>query len=136
MRFLFKTYYRTVNTHTGAERIRVRNLVSHDHNLVLGNNKLSECLRLYARFHAGILRSLLLFPAEIGNAVAVLDYCLVAAPGKSEIDCHAGILIAQRIGCRIKSETNALRCRAGISDIDLLYFFKNGELVFRNLLIA
>ena len=107
--------------------------MSHDDNLVLGHNKLSECLCLYAGLYPGILRRLLLLAAEIRDAVAVLDYRLVAASCKGKIDRHTGKLITQRISCRIKSQTDTKRCRAGISDIDLLYFFKNGELVLRNL---
>src|SRR5699024_2788737 len=104
---LFKAYYRSVNSHARAERIRVRDLMSHDHDLILRDNKLTQRLCLDAGFYTGILRGLLLFPAKIRDAVAVLDNRLVPSSGKRKIDRHAGILVAQGIRRGIQTEPDA-----------------------------
>ena len=101
----------------------------HYDNLVLCRDELPQCLRFYTGFHAGILGGLFLLSTEIGNAVAVFDHRLVAAAGECQINGHACELIAQCIGGRIQTQTDTERGGAGISDINLLYFLKNGELV-------
>ena len=136
MGLFLQTYRSPVYTHTCSERIRIRNLVPHHDNLVFGYNKLSERFRLDTGLDTGILRCLLLLASEIGNAVAVFDYRLIASPGKGKVNRHPGILVAQRVRSRIQSKTDTQRGRAGISDIYLFYFLKDGELVFLYLLVA
>ena len=50
-----------------------------------------------------ILILVLLFKPSVNN-------CLISASGKCKIDCHTRILVAQRIRCRIQSQTNTQRC--------------------------
>ena len=136
MRLLLQAHSSPVNPHAGAEGIRVRDLVSHDHNLILCDNELAQSLRLHAGFHAGILRILLFLPAEIGDAVAVLDDSLIPAARKRQVNGHAGILIAEGICGRVQPQSDTQSSGTGISDIDLLYLFQKGELIFCDLPVA
>ena len=136
MRFFLKADCRPVKAHTCSEGIRIGNLMSHDHDLVLRDNELSECLCLDTGFHAGILGGLLLLSAEICDTVAVLDNCLVAPSCQRQIDRHTRILIAQRIGRRVQSETDTKCSGPGISDIDLLNLLKKRKLIFSDFLVT
>ena len=44
------------------------------------------------------------------NEKKVAEENLEAASGKCKIDCHTRILVAQRIRCRIQSQTNTQCC--------------------------
>src|SRR5699024_6310882 len=104
MRLFLQAYSRPVNPHARAERIRIRDLMPHDHDLILSDDKLTQRLRLDTGFHAGILRSLLLLAAKISNAVAVFDDCLVPASRERQVDRHAGILVTEGVCGSIQTE--------------------------------
>ena len=136
MCLFLQTYCSTVNTHTCTKRIRISNLMTHNNNFVSGHNKLSKCLSLNTRLHSCILRCLLLLTTKISYSVTILNNCLISASGKCKIDCHTRILVAQRIRCRIQSQTNTQCCWSWITDINLFYLFQKRKLIFFQLFIS
>ena len=108
--------------------------MAHHEDLILDRDELPQGFCLYTGFHAGILGSLLALSSIIGNALTILNDCLISASCQRQIDRHTGIVITLGIGVAAKAKANTQRCWNSISDIDGFYVLKQRELIFLQLL--
>ena len=96
----------TVDTDGSSKCIDICDLVSHDHNALLGAHKLLEGLRLDTRLDTGGLLHLLCLAAIVSDLVAILDHDLIAASSKCHLDRDTGIFIILKISSGIQSDTD------------------------------
>ena len=125
VRLLIQRFRCTINTNAGADRIHIRDLMTHNHDFVLAHHKLSEGMGFYTGFYTGALAHLLGFTAEISHLVTVFDHYLITAPAQSQINGNTGILIILGIAGGINPDANTDGHCHIISDIDRLYILQD-----------
>ena len=128
--FLIQGFGRPVNTDAGTDRIHIRDLMPHNHNLIFAHHKLSESMGFYTGFYTGTLAHLLGLPAKVGHLVTVFDHYLVAAPAKSQVNGNTGILIILGIAWGIDTDTNTDGHCHIVTDINRLYILQDIEPFF------
>ena len=101
----------------------------HNQNIITGHHIFPQRLCLYAGLYAGILGSHLPLAAIIGNAAAVLDNRLVAAPCKSLINGDPGIIIALAVAFPADTKADTQSSRNRISHIYRLHILKKRETI-------
>ena len=95
---LFQRRRRPVDSDGSSQRVHIRKLMAHHEDLILDRDELPQGFCLYTGFHAGILGSLLALSSIIGNALSILNDCLISASCQRQIDRHTGIVITLGIG--------------------------------------
>ncbi len=97
---------RTVNTDACAEGIHIRDLVSHDKDILTALDDLTECMCLDTRLDTGVALDELRLAAVIGDLLAVLDNDLIAASSKCKVDRRSRILIALVVGRTVDTDSD------------------------------
>ena len=96
----------TINTDCSPKGIYICDLMSHNHNTILGAHKLFQSLCLHSGLYAGIFLHLLGFSAKIGDGISILNYYLVTAASKSHLNGNTAIFIILQIVCAVQTNTD------------------------------
>ena len=130
MGFFIQRFRSPVNTDPCSDGIHIRDLVSHNHNLILAHHKFTESVGFYPGFYPGALAHLLGFAAKVCHLIPIFDHYLIASTAKSQVDGNAGILIILGIGRRINADTDADGNCHIISNVDSFHILQNIKPVF------
>src|SRR5699024_3469722 len=123
--FLIQGLSCPVNTNAGTYGIHIRDLMSHNHYLILAHHKFSEGMGFYTGLYTGALAHLLRFTTEISHLIPVLDHHLVTAAPQSQVNGNTGIFVILGVTGGVNANTDADGHRHVISYIDSLYILQD-----------
>ena len=104
--------------------------MTHDDDLLLALNELSESMRFDSRLYAAAFLHGLRPGAEISNVIAVADDNLVTATAEREIDGKTRVIHVRTVGSLPHTDADTHGHGHIVTDIDRLDLLENAEFLF------